>query len=314
MIRRVPPPRYQTTEGRLIDYSASFDVAEGFPTDMWTFTLEKNYIPWQTWDAYFEEGAPRMPSTPPSYVRGTFAMKTLSKEHERTLEDVTVRLRRETKVAEQQGWRYTAYQRHLRFMSPALVNAFNDIQPWLQDPAAYHWDMMRNILVSYSNSAALDYPRLSDPSYFETRRLEALNLWETLECVAQTMAAKWELGFGECQDNPDPNDFRLANLDPAVEIGGWMLNHFPALRDGELPTPLTRFVDLHRAALQPQEAIQNVEGLGLRFGDAAVPDLFGQVWAQRFGYEALLADLEKALATPEQLVGLGWLFEQRLMR
>ena len=314
MIRRVPPPRYQSTEGRLVDYEAEFGIAEGFPTDLWAFRLAKTYIPWETWEAYESGGAPRLPSTPPRDVRGTYALKTLSKEHERSLEDITIRLQRETDVVSQQGWRFTAYERHLRFLSPAFVDAFSSILPWLQDPAAYHWDRIRGILVSFADSAALDYPRLSDPTYFGARRLDALSLWETVECVAQTMAAKWELAFGECRDNPDPNDFRLPNVDPAVEVGGWMLNHFPALRDGELPMPFTRFVDLHRVELQPQETVPNIQELADRFGSAAVPDLFGEVWAQRFGYEALLSDLEGALAAPEQLIGLGWLYAQRAMR
>ncbi len=314
MLRRIPPPRYHSTEGRLVDYEASFDTVEGFPTDLWAFTLSKTYIPWQTWDAYLGGGAPRLPSTPPRMVRGTYALKTLPKEHERSLEDVTVRLLRETDVVEREGWRFAAYERHLRYLSPAFIDAMGSIMPRLQDPGAYHWDMIRNILVSYADSAALDYPRLSDPGYFSARRIDALSLWEAVDYIAQTMAAKWELGFGECQGNPDPNDFHLPNLDPAVEVGGWMLNHFPALRDGELPMPFSRFVDLNRVRLQPQEMVLNVQELADRFGSAAVPDLFGDVWAQRFGYEALLSDLEQALATPEQLVGLGWLYEKRTMR
>ena len=314
MIRRVPPPRYNTSDGRLVDYRVSFDIVEGFPIDVWQFALAKTYIPWDTWVAYFRGGAPRLPSTPPEYVRGTLALKTLPKEHERTVEDVTVRLRRETDVVREQGWSFTAYQRHFRFMSPALMNAFSDILPYLRDPGAYHWDRIKNMLVSYIDSAALDYPRLSDPGYFEARRLEATNLWEALDAIAQTLAAKWELGFGECHDNPNPNDFQLPNLDSAVEVGGWMLNHFPSLRDGEMPMPLERFIDEHRVELQPQQNIHNVQELADEFGDAAVPDLFGEVWAQRFGHQALLADLEQELATPEQLIGLGWLFNQRLMR
>lgn len=314
MIRRVPPPRYNSGDGRLVDYRVSFDAVEGFPTDIWSFTLGKTYIPWDTWDAYFSGGAQRLPSTPPELVRGTFALKTLPKEHERTLEDVTVRIRRETRVVEQQGWHFTAYQRHFRYLSPALMNALEDILPWLHDPGAYHWDTIKNILAGYTDSAALDYPRLADPGYFELRRLEATNLWETLDCIAQTLAAKWELGFGECLGNPNPTDFQLPDLDPAVEVGGWMLSHFPALRDGELPMPLSRFVELHRVELQPQQTIHNVQELADRFGSAAVQDLFGEVWAQRYGYDALLTDLETELATPEQLVGLGWLYSQRLMR
>ena len=314
MMRRVPPPRYQASEGRLVDYEAAFGPSEGLPTNVWTFTLRKTYIPWETWDAYFEGGAPRMPSTPPSYVRGPFALKTLPKEHERTLEDVTLRLRRETRVVEEQGWTFTAYQRHFRYLSPAAVDAFNDLVPWLQDPGAYHWDTIKSILVGYGQAADLDYPRLADPRYFEVRRLDALNLWETVDCVAQTMAAKWELGFGECLDNPNPDDFQPGNTDRAAEAAGWMFNHFPDLRDGEMPMAFSRFVELHRVELQPQEFIRNVQGLSDRFGSAAVPDLFGEVWAQRFGYDALLADLEQTLATPQQLIGLGWLYSLRTMR
>jgi hypothetical protein len=289
-------------------------VVEGFPIDVWQFALAKTYIPWQTWEAYRSEGAPRPPSTPREYVRGTFALQTLPKEHERTLEDISLRLRRETNVVQEQGWRFTAYQRHFRFMSPALMNAFNDILPYLEDPGAYHWDRIKNMLVSYVDSAALDYARLSDPGYFESRRLDATSLWEVLDSISQTLAAKWELGFGECQGNPNPNDFHLPDLDPAVEVGGWMLNHFPSLRDGELPMPVERFLDEHRRELQPQQYVQNVQELADEFGEAAVPDLFGEVWAERFGYEALLADLEQEFATPEQLIRLGWLFNQRLMR
>ncbi len=313
MIRRVPPPRYQSTEGRLVDYGVDFSATEGLPTDIWAFTLRKTYIPWQTWDAYFGGGAPRLPSTPPSFVGGTYALKTLSKEHERTLEDVTLRLRRETRVVEQEGWTFTAYQRHFRYMSPAAIDAFNDLVPWLQDPGAYHWDTMKNILVGYGQAADLDYPRLAEPAYFEARRLDALNLWQTVECIAQTLAAKWELGFGECRDNPNPDDFQLPNIDEAVEVGGWLLNHFPSLRDGELPMPFARFIELNRVALQPQQFTQNVQELSDRFGSAAVPDLFGDVWAQKFGYGALLSDLERALAAPEQLVSLGWLYHQWAM-
>ncbi len=314
MIRRVLPPRYQSAEGRLVDYEVTFEAAEGYPVDLWSFRLDKTYIPWSTWEAYLSEGAPRLPSTPPNLVGGTYALKTLPKEHERTVEDVTLRLREETQVVQKEGWRLSAYQRHFRFMSPALVDAFNDIVPYLQDPGAYQWGMIRNILVSYVDSAALDYPQLRDPAYFEARRLDATSLWEVLDCISQVLAAKWELGFGECLYNPDPSNFQLPDLDPAVEVGGWLLNHFPALRDGDLPTPFSRFVDQHRRELQPQANINNVQEIADEFGSEAVPGLFGDVWAQRYGYEALLADIEQALATPEQLVGLGWLHNVRLMR
>lgn len=297
-----------------MDYRPHFDTTMGLPANLWSFYLDKTYIPWSTWETYAEGGAPRQPSTPPKFVRGTFALKTLPKEHERTLESVTVRLQRETEVVQREGWMFNAYERYFRYLSPALMNAFNDIMPYLEDPAAYHWDRIRNMLASYADSAGLEYPRLAEPAYFEAHRLEALNLWEMLDCIAQTMAAKWELGFGECEDNPDPNDFHLGNTEEAVEVGGWMLNHFPALRDGELPMPFSRFVDAHRTELYPQENVQNVQELSDRFGSAAVPDLFGQVWDQRFGYESLLADLEGLLATPEQLIGLGWLYRQRLLR
>lgn len=314
MIRRVPPPRYQAAEGRLVDYRVEFGSTDFLPTDIWTFILYKTYIPWETWVAYCSGGAPRLPSTPPEFVEGPFALKTLAKEHERTLEDVTVRLRRETRVVEEQGWSFPAYQRYFRYMSPALMNAVEDLLPWLQDPGAYHWETIKNTLVGYIRSADLDYPRLSDPAYFEAHRQDAVNLWEVLECVAQTLAAKWELGFGECQDNPNPNDLRLPELDPALEVGGWMLNHFPSLREGELPTPLERFVESYRLALQPQQMAENLQQMADRFGAQAVPDLFGEAWAERYGYEALLSDLERELATPEQLIGLGWLFNHRLMR
>ena len=315
MIRRVPPPRYQSGDGRLVDYDASFEATEAFPTNIWTFSLAKTYIPWDTWEAFWEGGAPRMPATPPNLVRGTFALKTLGGEHERTLESVTQRLQEETDVVRQQGWTFFAYQRHFRYLAPALVNAFNDILPWLKDADAYHWPEVRDSLVGALEGGVLEYPLLADPAYFESHRLEALNLWETLDCISQVMAAKWELGFGECQNNPDPNEFRLPDLDPAIEVGGWMLNHYPSLRNGgPLPMPLTRFVDQHRSRLQPQYGADNVQELADRFGSAAVPDLFGDAWSRRFGYEALLTDLESALATPQQLIGLGWLFEQRLMR
>jgi len=314
MLRRVPPPRYQSSEGRLVEYRVDFRATESLPVNLWQFTLDKTYIPWATWDAYFEEGAPRLPSTPPSFVRGTFALKTLAKEHERSLEDVTLRLRRETTVVQEQGWNLRAYNRAFRYLSPAAIAAFDDMMPYLQDPGAYHWDAIKNVLAGYADAAALDYPRLSDPNYFEARRLDALNLWEALDCVAHTLAAKWELGFGECCDIPNPDNFALPNTDDALEVGGWMLNHFPSLRDGELPVPETRFVELHRVELQPQQTMHNVEELGLRFGSAAVPDLFGQVWDKKFGYEALLVDLEQTLATPEQLIGLGWLYTLRTMR
>lgn len=314
MIRRVPPPRYQSGEGRLVDYEASFEATKGFPTDLWSFGLAKTYIPWEVWESFLAEGPPRMPATPPNLVRGTFALKPLEGEWERTLESVTLRLH-ETDVVSRQGWAFTAYQRHFRYLAPALVDAFQDIVPWLEDPAAYHWDEIKNVLIGYLQGGALDYVRLGDPAYYEAHRLEALNLWEVLDCISQVMAAKWELGFGECLDNPDPNDFHLPDLDPAVEVGGWMLNRFPALRNGsELPMPFSRFVDLYRGELQPQSGVQNVQELADRFGPAAVPDLFGAAWAQRYGYEALLTDLERSLATPEQLIALGWLYEQRLMR
>ena len=283
------------------------------PTEIWLFRLAKTYIPWSTWDAYWEGGEPRLPSTPPKLVEGTFALKTLSKEHERTVEDVTVRLRRETQVIQQQSWP-VAYERQFRFLSPAAINTMNDIEPWLEDPGAYHWDTIKSNLVAYTDAAALDYGRLGDPAYFAGQRLAALSLWGMLDCIAETMAAKWELGFGECKDNPNPDDFRLPNLDRAVEVGGWMLDWFPDLRDGEMPTPFSRFVELHRVELQPQEGLQNVQELSARFGSNALPDLFGQVWAQRFGYEALLTDLEKTLAPPEQLLSLGWLYDLRVMR
>lgn len=314
MIRRVLPPRYQSADGRMVDYEVAFEASEGYPVDLWSFTLDKTYIPWSTWSAYYSEGEPRLPSTPPHVVEGPYALKTLPKEHKRTVEDVTLRLLGETQVIEKEGWHLSAYQRHFRFMSPALVNAFNDILPSLQDPEAYEWDRIRNILISYLDSAGLDYPRLRDPAYFETRRLDATNLWEILDCISQTLAAKWELGFGECQYNPDPNNFQLPSLDPAVEVGGWMLNHFPALRDGDLPMPFSVFVDQHRRELQPQAMISNVHEFADEFGSEAVPGLFGDVWDQRFGYEALLADIEQQLATPEQLIGLGWLHNARLMR
>ena len=314
MIRRVPPPRYQTSEGRLVDYAVEFVASERMPTNIWSFHLNKTYIPWSTWDAYCSEGPARLPSTPPRLIHGTYALKPLAKEHERTLEDVTVRLRRETRIVEQEGWTFSAYQRHFRYLSPAAIDAFSDIMPWLEDPGAYHWDTIKGILVAYTGAAALDYGRLADPGYFEQRRLVAMNLWQMLDCVAQTMAAKWELAFGECQGNPDPDDFRLPNTDQAVEIGGWMLSRFPSLRDGELPMPLSRFVELHRVELQPQQGLANLNMLAERFGDAATPDLFGQVWAERFGYEALLADLETTLTTPQALIALGWLYPQRLMR
>lgn len=314
MMRRVPPLRYQSSEGRLVDYEVAFEIAEEFPIDLWAYTLDKTYIPWETWEAYEAGGAPRLPSTPPSYVGGPFALKTLPKEGERTLEDITVRIRQETSVLQQEGWHLRAYERRFRFMSPALADALSDALPWLQDPGAYHWDKVRNILVGFVDAAALDYPQLRDPGYFEARRLEALNLWQVLECIAQALAAKWELGFGECEYNPNPDAFQLPDLDPAVEVAGWMLNRFPAVRDGELPIPFSRFVEQHRLELQPQANLQSVQELADAFGDGAVPDLFGEVWAQRFGYEALLADLEQQLATPEQLIGLGWLFNQRLLR
>lgn len=314
MLRRVLPPRYAASEGRLVDYEASFDTTIGFPVNLYAYRLHKTYIPWDTWEAYYSEGAPRLPSTPPNYVEGTYALKTLSREHERSLEDVTVRLRQETNVLEEQSWSIDAYERYFRFISPAMLNALDDIAPYLQDPAAYHWDRIRNMLISYVDAASLDYPRLSDPGYFEARRLDALTLWQVLDCVAHTMGAKWELGFGECQGNPDPNDFRLPNTDPAFEVGGWMLNHFPALRSEELPIPLSRFVELHRVELQPQQTATNVQELADRFGPGAVADVFGQVWNQRYGYEALLTDLERSLATPDQLVGLGWLYDLRAMR
>ncbi len=313
MLRRVLPPRYGASEGRLVDYEVRFDTTAGFPVNLYAFNLQKTYIPWDTWDAYYEGGAPRMPSTPPKLVGGTFALKTLPGEHERSLEDVTVRLREEGNALEQ-SWTINSYGRYFRFISPAMLDAFNDIMPYLQDPSGYHWDRIRNMLISYVDSAGLDYPRLSDPDYFQTRRLDALTLWQTLDCLAHVMGAKWELGFGECQGNPDPNDFGLEGVDAAFEVGGWMLNHYPALRSELLPIPMSRFVELHRVELQPQQMDTNVQQLSDRFGSDAVPDLFGMVWNQRFGYEALLSDLEKRLATPEQLVGLGWLYDLRTMR
>ncbi len=314
MLRRVLPPRFGASEGRLVDYEASFDATTGFPVNLYAFGLRKTYIPWDTWEAYYSGGPPRLPSTPPNFVEGTFALKTLPKEHERSVEDVTVRLRQETNVLAEQSWSINAYARHFRFISPALLDAFNDIVPYLQDPGAYHWDRIRNMLISYVDSSGLDYPRLGDPDYFEARRLDALSLWQALDCIAQTLAAKWELGFGECQGNPNPNNFQLPNVDPAFEVGGWMLSHFPALRSEGLPIPMSRFVELHRVELQPQQMAQNVQELSDRFGPAAVPDLMGEVWNERYGYEALLADLERDLATPEQLIGLGWLFDLRTMR
>ncbi len=314
MLRRVLPPRYGASEGRLVDFEARMDTTTGFPVNLYVYSLRKTYIPWDTWEAYYGAGAPRLPSTPPSYVEGTYALKTLPKEHERSLEDVTVRLRQETNVLDRQGWSIDSYQRSFRFISPTMLNALNDMAPYLQDPGAYHWERLRNMLISYVDSAGLDYPRLSDPSYFEDRRLDALTLWQVLDCVAHTMGAKWELGFGECQSNPDPNDFRLPDVDPAFEIGGWMLSHFPALRSEGLPIPMSRFVELHRVELQPQQMATNVQELSDRFGPNAVADVFGQVWNQRYGYEALLTDLERSLATPEQLVGLGWLYDLRTMR
>jgi len=314
MMRRIPPPRYHASEGRLLAYDVSFAATDTLPANIWSFNLNKTYIPWETWETYASGGPPRLPSTPPSFVEGPTALKTLPKEHERTLEDITLRIQRETDEVEKQGWTFPAYQRHFRFLSPAMIDAFTDLLPYLQDPGAYHWDNLKNILMAYVKAAALDYPRLSDPDYFEARRLDALSLWGTLDCISQTMAAKWELGFGECENNPDPNDFRLGNLDPATEVGGWMLNHFPSLRDGELPMPLSQFVELHRVELQPQQALGNTDALGMRFGPAAVADLFGQVWERRFGYDALLTDLEQTLASPEQLIGLGWLYDHRAMR
>jgi len=314
MIRRVPPPRYQSSEGRLVDYVAQFEATVALPTNLWSFKLQKTYIPWDTWDAFMEGGAPRMPSTPPNYPSGTFALKTLPKEHERTLEDVTARILRETDVVDKEGWTFDAYQRHFRFLAPAAIDALNDILPWLQDPAAYHWDTIKNILVDYGQTSALDYPRLSDPAYFEARRQDAVNLWQMVDCVSQTLAAKWELAFGECYGDPNPDDFRLPNLDEAVEVSGWMLNHFPSLREGEIPLSFDRFVDLHRVQMQPQEFAPNVQELADRFGSAAMPDLLGQVWSDRYGYDALLADLEQSLASPDQLIGLGWLYPERAMR
>jgi hypothetical protein len=314
MMRRVPPLRYQSTEGRLVDYTANMAATDNLPTNVFAFSLFKTYIPWSTWDDFEEGGAPRLPSTPPHVVSGTYAMKTLPKEHERTLEDITTRLREETRVVQEEGWIFPAYERHFRYLSPALMDAFNDIVPYLADSAAYQWDKIKNMLVSYIDSSGLDYPRLNDPTYFEARRLDALNVWQILDCVAQTMAAKWELGFGECQDNPNPDDFHLPDTDRALEIGGWMMSHYPSLRGVEQELPMVRFVEAHRRDLQPQQFIQNASEFGQRFTPAATPDLFGQVWAQRFGYDALLTDLESALATPEQLLGLGWLYDQRDMR
>lgn len=314
MIRRRPPLRYRSDDGRLVDYTVQFATSKGMPANVWSFALSKTYIPWSTWDAFCNGGAMRLPATPPNYVEGTFALKTLSKEHERTVEDVTVRLRRETNVIDEESWTITAFDRELRYLSPAAVNAFEDIMPWLEDPGAYHWSTIKNILVGYTDAAALNYPRLSDAGYFATRRLEALSLWDMVECVAQTMAAKWELAFGECQDNPNPNDFRPQDSDWATEAGGWMLNHHPSLRDGEMPMPLSRFVELHRVELQPQETAPNLQELSDRFGNEAATDLFGEVWARRYGYDALLTDLERSLATPEQLISLGWLYTWRAMR
>lgn len=314
MLRRVLPPRYAATEGRLVDYEAQFDTTVGFPVNLYAFRLRKTYIPWDTWEAYLGGGPPRMPSTPPKLVEGTYALKPLSKEGERSIEDVTVRLRQESDVLPRESWSINAYERCFRFISPAILDAFTDILPYLQDPGAYHWERMRNMLISYVDSAALDYPRLNDPDYFAARRLDALNLWQVLDCISHTLAAKWELGFGECLNNPNPNDFRLPNADTAFEVGGWMLSRLPELRSEELPIPMSRFVELHRVELQPQQTANNVQELSDRFGPAALPDMFGQVWNERFGYEALLADLEKDLATPEQQVGLGWLYDLRTLR
>lgn len=314
MLKRILPPRYLASEGRLVDYEAQFEATVGFPVNLYAFRLRKTYIPWDTWEAYWNEGAPRMPSTPPEYVEGTLALKTLSKEHERSLEDVTLRLQRETEVIPRESWSINGYERYFRYISPAMLDAFNDILPYLQDPGAYHWDRIRNMLISYVDSAALDYPRLSDPGYFEARRLDALNLWEVLDCVSHTLAAKWELGFGECQLNPNPDDFQLPDVDPAFEVGGWMLSHFPQLRSEELPIPMSRFVEMHRVELQPQRMVRNIQQVADRFGPAAAADVFGQVWNQRYGYEALLTDLERNLATPDQLVGLGWLYDLRTLR
>ncbi|HOQ98747.1 MAG TPA: hypothetical protein PLJ35_07985 [Anaerolineae bacterium] len=314
MLRRVLPPRYVATEGRLVDYEVRFDTTVGFPVNLYAFGLRKTYIPWDTWEAYYGGGPPRLPSTPPKLVEGTFALKTLPKEHERTLEDVTVRLRQETNVLAEQSWSIDAYDRYFRFISPAILAVLDDIMPYLQDPGAYHWERIKNMLVSYVDSAGLDYPRLSDPDYFEARRLDALNLWQALDGIANTLAAKWELGFGECGHNPDPDDFRLPNVDAAFEVGGWMLGHFDALRSEELPIPMSRFVELHRVELQPQQMSTNIQEVSDRFGPGAVPDVFGQIWNQRYGYDALLADLEKSLATPDQLIGLGWLYDLRTMR
>ncbi|HEY8490966.1 MAG TPA: hypothetical protein VIO14_08230 [Dehalococcoidia bacterium] len=291
MIRRTLPAGYNSSEGRLVYYGVSLEGAEETQQDLWRLTLEKQYVPWETWTAF---------------CRG-FGLDTWRPERP-SVEEVTTQLQHDDD-AMRGAWRFVAHQRAFHVLPAAAPTMLEETLPFLNDPSAYQWRHVKSIMVAYIQDTGLEYPRLADPRYFQERREEAQALWALLHSVAQVMGAKWELAWGETARDPDPEDLSLPRFQPYDTLG-WYLAHFA----GELRVDdrsIDAFVQASEPAFFPFQEVRTVEDAEDVYGEA-MDVAFGAAWEARYGHGALLADLERALATPEEILRLHWLRHLRL--
>lgn len=290
MLKRILPVGYGRPAGRLVAYSVGWDEVRDTGRSVWAFRLDKSYLPWDAWERVWRDGLDK------------YGAET------RALDEILDRLRAErpesTEILD-----LTTFTRVFPAFAAAGERIFEEeILPLVRDELDYHWPAIKGMLIEMLRAEGVDYAAASEPEYLADRFDEVASVWDVVRCIAHVNGAKWELGRGFCGNDPDPTDFHYPRANKELEIGGWFKHWF-----GDVGEPtVDQLVQSWQQVFPVRDSFRTIQQLANIYGPRAAELAFGQVWEEKWGYEALLTDLEGALAGWQELLALNWCWNLRV--